>query len=702
MSQVSFNSAQHPLEHYKLNHPSDNPLKNNQIQFRVGDKYLNDFSRNGIERFIKENDRNLSPEEVTAFIQTVAANAESAKGFVFQLEDPQLGLFKRDEINTAHISSGFELSFVNGEGSSEEEVTFVEADDNTTFVLKEAEDKLHQFEQQVQSLESTYSDAKKTYEQSVRGRERIARRIGDDAQQQLAESQTTRENIDNEIALTQEDQVGIEEDLQQAEESSPRFKQLKFAQRGAELTLSSFEYQNQEEHKKFYQKHGIWSFIGLGSNLAGLEESNQEVETSLSSADRALENLNKAREELRIAQSEVSNIRQGLPPTPEPIVQTPQAVPSTTEQPVATDSNVSTQEQTVPASTEQPVVSDSNASTQEQTVPASTEASTPNPQTSAPVATNPGQSQQQPAAGTSESTVQQTNGQVESTTPSQPVQSTQSSNQTQLPEGAVTIDGQPLVLQAGEQQVLVTLENFKLLPPQTQFQVVMKADKPFVQKLLESVSKGQRAAIRAQAQQVLNAFNASSPRRPVPPAAYPQQAQPSRMTNDTSTSTPSTQSSSPAQPNPTPRAQPTGNYTQEEFDRASTIISIIDALDGPPSENNEPQSNTGTPTIPGSQTPQTPVEETSTPYYFPYLLKDNDTINSIAAEMLKNPLRAYEINLINPDLFTKLREQIERNRLEGKETDPFKIKLKDLGITQIQLSSQAFPLESLFTSQPSQ
>lgn len=293
MGNVHFSGRNRDIPSYALNSPRENVFETNNIRFHIDGKYLTDFSDKGIDRFIEKNfndktgflgglglgwgGKDLEFKEVKAFIQAAAANAENIKGMTFDLTDPQLGLFDDDDIKVEDIKHSFSMDYKPVQGTSAEEVSFVDAT-KLQYDIRAAKSDETRTETTYKTAQSSHRELQKDLQSAIKDRDKIADRIGDNAMQRLAEIDGKLQGFDTRIADLNKDMQDARMRLSQDHISPAEKRELKLMMRGMEMELKEIKADKSKVEKQLTKNHGFWSFLGGGSNLEDLRKANKAVE----------------------------------------------------------------------------------------------------------------------------------------------------------------------------------------------------------------------------------------------------------------------------------------------------------------------------------------------------------------------------------------------------------------------------------------
>lgn len=351
--QVRFAPAQGQIADYVLNHPTASPFQKYNISFHIGGAYLTDFSKQGIKDFVGDHNSKLSQQEVGTFIQSVAANAPQVAGASFDLNDRELGLYKKDDVNAQHIRTGFALETKSGTLPSQG-VVFFDAS-QATFPLKDAEQAIVSAEKKVKSAEKGLDKAEDKVKDAQWERQSLVDFLGKDSPRILAEKQgkvseltgrlqelgTEKKQYTDELARLESDHNnGVETPGMNQGQRWQRITELKRALRGLDAETSESSKDLDKTKKSISDKQGPLSFMGIGNSLAELHERNQNLTKAQGNLQTARQTLDGARHELSDAKALRDRILKGeglwpaQPAAPKP-PETPPAQPACPPAPVA-------------------------------------------------------------------------------------------------------------------------------------------------------------------------------------------------------------------------------------------------------------------------------------------------------------------------------------------------------------------------------
>lgn len=299
--QVRFSPVQNKVADHVLNHPTASPFKTHNISFHIQGQYLENFSENSIKDFVKRNNSKLSHQEVSSFVQSAAANAPQLAGASFNLEDPQLGLFKRDNINQQHIETGFVLETRSGTLPSQG-VVFFDAE-SAKFPLKEIEATIERAEDELKIAEKGFRKAEDKVENAQYLQQRLVDFLGKDSQTKLANRQSQVSTLTRSIEEMAAEKGQYEQELAGIDRSSPRGVELQRVIRGLDFEIRDAQSQKREAQHSIDRKRGPLSFMSVGNSLAELHERNQNLEKAQTRFQGAKQELDAARQQLDTAKS---------------------------------------------------------------------------------------------------------------------------------------------------------------------------------------------------------------------------------------------------------------------------------------------------------------------------------------------------------------------------------------------------------------
>ena len=335
MSEIRFSpTVSSSIADYVLNHPTASPLNQYNIRFRIESHYLNDYSNEGVKKFIDKNyndksglfgigGKDLVFGEVKAFIKSCAANAEKLQGAVFDLADPELGLTNKDTIYKDHIKSRFTLETQKGDLPSSS-VVFVDAS-KSTFALKDAQKVEENAKKMVKNAEEKVSKAKSNVENKEWEYNQMVDFLGKKAVTELTNKDSRLNQITDDIKTLKEQKTAIETEittLSQNPQNQAQVGKLRLALIGVNYEIHEREKESSKILDSIGKKRGPLGFMGIGENLKGLRND--------------INNLNNAKESLRQATEARIRIQNGedfpvqpqpVEPTPQPVEPTPPVVP---------------------------------------------------------------------------------------------------------------------------------------------------------------------------------------------------------------------------------------------------------------------------------------------------------------------------------------------------------------------------------------
>lgn len=703
MDSIRFTATnQTPFRPEVLNHRTASPFQQNQIQFHIGSDYLQDFTDQGIEKFVKRHQsgaKDLSVAEVKTFIQRVAANAESAKNMTFDLADAELGLYTDDKIENRHLQGAFTLNVSDKAylpAGQARNVRFVDVT-SASFDLKEKETEISAHQKTIRETQTKLKELRETHADTKDDRDTARRILGPDAQQRLDRALERKGQIAQELEQLGKDESAYKEELKKPDLAAGRKQELERMLRALpeeRRALTEERKQIDEDLEDntgpLLQRTNLNDLKGLNERFTREEAEIKRLEAKIQeelgairevvdrpsadapkpgspAADSSTGSLTGSEDVTVGPGLDIETFRQ-LPPGQQ--AQRVAQLPGEKQQ--ALIAQMTPEERTKLATDTDKAIEGlaSAQSTTEKRNLANYQTLKQNLQTATQTSTTTSSetSQSTSSSSTASQTASTTGSQTASTTSSatsQTATSTSSSSQTttttttttsnsvsvgpaqqNLPAGALTNkDGQPLMV-SGQ---IATLESFKSASMEVKFSLLMKANPNQLLDLLKSMTKEERAQIKTMAQQVVDNYVAKYG----PPVAGVNTTA-GVVTNTTVTSTASVSGSGRA----TASAEETAQYEQ-----AQLIIRLINQLDGPGSTSSTASS---------TQTAQTTQTQTIrghqlAAHEYVYQVKPGDTATSIAQSELKNPLYNYDIFQRNQGL-----EQAMINRNQGRTFDRYK------------------------------
>lgn len=403
-NQVRFSPVQGSVGDHVLNHPTASPFKKHNISFHIQGNYLTDFSKQGIKDFVGEHNSKLAYQEVGTFLQSVAANAPQVAGATFNLEDPELGLFKKDGINEQHIRTGFQLDTKSGTLPSQG-VVFFDAT-KALHPLKEAEVAIENAEKKVKGAEKAFGKAEDKVEDAQYYRQRLVDFLGKDSPRELAEKQGKVSSLTGRLQELGTEKTQYSDELKRLEAdhnnqvATPgmnqeqrwlRITELKRALRGLEAETKDSSKELDKTKESISAKQGPLSFMGIGNSLSELHGRNQDLKKAQDGLQSARQTLDSARQELDSAKALRERILKGeslwptapTAPTPAPAEPTPAPV---VQEPVA-PAPAQPAEPVTPSQPEEPITPSPAQPAAPQPAPVAEQPVTPPPP--APVAEQP-------------------------------------------------------------------------------------------------------------------------------------------------------------------------------------------------------------------------------------------------------------------------------------------------------------------------
>lgn len=340
MSEVRFSpTVSTSIADYVLNHPTASPLNQYNIRFRIDSHYLDDYSNEGIKRFIDKNyndksgflgigGKDLEFSEVKAFIKSAAANAEKLQGAVFDLTESKLGLTNRDDIYKDHIKSRFTLETQKGDLPSSSVVFF--ATSKASFALKDAQKAEEQAKTMVKDAEEKISNTKSKVENKQWEYNQMVDFLGKKAVTELSNKDSRLNQITDEIKGLKEQKTLIEQEIktleQQPSQNQAQIGKLRMALIGINYEIHEREKEGDKVLDSINKKRGPLGFMGVGESLKGLRNDINNLNDANAELQKAQENLAGAKEILRQATEVRIRIQNGedfpAPPVqPQPPVQ---------------------------------------------------------------------------------------------------------------------------------------------------------------------------------------------------------------------------------------------------------------------------------------------------------------------------------------------------------------------------------------------
>lgn len=310
--------TQTPVGTHVLNHPTASPFKMHNISFHINGQYMQDFSEQGIKKFVQRNDRQLSFQQVGAFVQSVANSAPELSGASFDLADPELGLKKRDGVEQRHVQAGFSVETRSGALPSQG-VVFFDAE-QANFPLKNVETEIKGLESEIKTATRDVNKAEDNLENAQYLRQRLVDFLGADSPAKLSELQTKVQESETRLSGLQGQQKTYEDQLAGVDKNSARGKELSFVLRGIGQEIKSTEKTLNDSRRAISDKQGPLSFMGVGNSLSELHERNQNLA-------KAGEQLNAKRQVLGGLQTQLSDAQalrerllrgEGMPTPPAP------------------------------------------------------------------------------------------------------------------------------------------------------------------------------------------------------------------------------------------------------------------------------------------------------------------------------------------------------------------------------------------------
>lgn len=321
--------TQTPVGTHVLNHPTASPFKMHNISFHINGQYMQDFSEQGIKKFVQRNDRQLSYQQVGSFVQSVATNAPELAGAAFDLADPELGLKKRDDVEQRHVQAGFSVQTRSGVLPSQG-VVFFDAN-QANFPLKNVEEEIKGFESEIKTATRDVNKAERNLENAQYLRQRLVDFLGQDSPQQLADYQAKVTESETRLEGLQAQKSSYEEQLAGVDKNSARGQELSFVLRGLGQEIKSTEKTLNNSRSAITDKQGPLSFMGVGNSLSELHERNQNLAKAGEQLNDKRQVLNGLKTQLADAQSLRDRLLrgEGMPqPAPAPTPAEPPAQPA--------------------------------------------------------------------------------------------------------------------------------------------------------------------------------------------------------------------------------------------------------------------------------------------------------------------------------------------------------------------------------------
>ncbi len=301
-----------------LNHPTASPFKLHNISFHINGQYMEDFSNQGIKKFVRQNDRQLSHQQVSTFVQSVASNAENVAGATFDLGDKELGLYKKDGIEQPHVKAGFSVQTRSGVLPSQG-VVFFDAD-KANFPLKNVEQEIEGYTAEIKTASRNVRKAERGLENAQYLRQRLVDFLGKDSPQQLKTYQNQVAASEEKLTGLKSTQAGYEQELAGLDPNSGRGRDISLMLRGLGQEIKGAENTLNQSRQAIDKKQGPLSFMGVGNSLSELHERNQNLA-------KAGEHLNEQRQVLSGLQTKLESAEalrarllrgEGMPTPPAP------------------------------------------------------------------------------------------------------------------------------------------------------------------------------------------------------------------------------------------------------------------------------------------------------------------------------------------------------------------------------------------------
>ena len=315
MSDINFNATKQVFGAEILNYrcgdanKTINPFEKNNIQFRIGSHYLKDFSDKGIEKFIHDNynkktgflgcwgigwgGKDLKFEDVKAFIQSTANNADSVKGMTFDLTDPELGLFDDDKITADPLKSSFSIKTASTQVAGS--VDFVDTQE-ASFDLLNAQETEKKAKKLIEAKQKEVNKAKDKFEDAISDQESMENKLGVDAQEQLVLKRTKIADIENQISELQGAYVNISD--------NKKDKVDEYALKGISVEIKKLQEEKSELIKELNKKR-------RGVSFNSLEKQNAKVDMVQKNYEDQLKELDLLQKSLQEVQNQKQKIAKG-------------------------------------------------------------------------------------------------------------------------------------------------------------------------------------------------------------------------------------------------------------------------------------------------------------------------------------------------------------------------------------------------------
>lgn len=283
MDSIRVQASGATMPDYKINHPTESPFRKYNIQFHAGTdgnhRYLRDFSQAGIERFVEENQpkgKALNAYEVKIFLQAVAHDPEKFKDMVIDLSDPDLGLRQGDHIQAGYFQEDFTLKFDKksyNKGASQTQVAFIDV-------------KGGEFDKKItDDIQSDISKANKSVREAYAEQKKIAEKIGDNAYRELEKIENELEEIEPSLTQTKADLAKYQEELKGLERTSEQARELRRQITGTKLEISDLEKRQSELRSELNKDRS--GFFESKASYADLQRAQKKVKKHQAELDAA-------------------------------------------------------------------------------------------------------------------------------------------------------------------------------------------------------------------------------------------------------------------------------------------------------------------------------------------------------------------------------------------------------------------------------
>lgn len=669
MPSIQFGASQTPLKPELLNHKTESPINKNQIQFYIGGDYLQNYTDQGIENFVKKHNGDLSVDEVKTFIQKIAQNAESVKGMSFDLTDPDIGLMKKDGIEVRHIAAAFTMDVHDREDVPEglraaTDVRFVDAE--VTFALKKNEETIASAQGSIKELNAELKELNSEHDSSLSQQSKITRglkRRFDDPQAELSRVLERKNAIPQKISEIKLEIESMKTEQKELKPEDARYRDLTLMIRGAEAELKTLALESKDINE---QMDSGWTKLSeLESanrtlatqeskitELKGQIEDQIEIVRQASGAQTAPSDEIIAKDPDPAADTVVEDVEDSaiqsflsLPPKQQAsqLASKPEAERKalisqlSQEERTAIKSEVNTyierlEDVSITKVRKEQRTKEYQTIIQElDTLPLASEAADevvkPAAEESIPI-------QEKPATPVSKPASKPAGISLDDSGPP--------------PADAITFNGKAMKLEGK----VILKGDFVSLNAKQQFALLMDCDKTQVKDLLLSLGTGpegkqRRANIKQYAQQIVSDYRGSHDMSGAAPAGLASYTRPS---SDGSAYVN-------APPNPDAPADIPGfsssEYMSESYaDRAQYILQVIREIDGDTQVSGPAQ------TVPVTASGRVEYDPTK---HLKYAVKPGDTARSVTEELFGSPKRTQEIFILNPGLEESMRSRGKSN-----------------------------------------